>query len=793
MKRATRTAVPGNLVARGRGRDALDTAGGCGRLGHRRVIDNEEERHGPTSHAVHRPVGRPAAGELAEKRGGWGFDGLELACWGDHFDVAAALRDAGYVAGRARAARAPRPAVLGDQQPPRRPGRVRSDRRAPPGRPAARGLGRRRPGGRAPARRRGDEGHRPGRGAARRQGGQRLHRLGDLAPALLLPARTTSTRSSAATRTSPSAGTRSSTSSRPRACGSRLEVHPTEIAYDFVTTRKALDGHRQPRRLRHQLRPEPPRHQFLDSAAFIAEFARPHLPRPRQGLQAPARRALGILGSHLNFGEPGARLGLRLARPRRRRLRGDLPRPQPHRLRGAALGRVGRLRAWTATGARPTRSPSCAAPTSRRRRWPSTPRSRRRPECREVGFATMAGATRGGDDVAADRRRDARLRLHGQGPRQRLQDARLHDLAAAARAASWWRSPGRNEEAVAEAARRYGFATHVTDWRAIVADDRVGAVRQRRARTTSTPSRRSPPPRRASTSSARSRSAATRRVPRDLAARRGRRRQAHVRVQLPLRAGGAARARDDRGRRARRASTTSAARYLQEWGADRRRRSGASTRRLAGSGALGDLGAHVIDLARYLVGEIDVGGRAFTATFQPGREVDDAFEAVVALRGRRDGHDRGLALRPGRKNAFALGDQRHQGLARFDLERLNELQVHLAGSTPGARAQGFRTVLVSEPDHPFWEHWWPQGHIIGWEHTFVHELHHLLDRDPRRRRRRAARRDLRGRLPRRRGLRRDAALGRGRRAARPSPTGRRPPSGRRAGRRRRAGRGARCA
>jgi predicted dehydrogenase len=62
----------------------------------------------------------------------------------------------------------------------------------------------------------------------------------------------------------------------------------------------------------------------------------------------------------------------------------------------------------------------------------------------------------------------------------------------------------------------------------------------------------------------------------------------------------------------------------------------------------------------------------------------------------------------------------------FDLERLNELQVQLTGSSPGARTQGFRTVLVSEPDHPFWEHWWPQGHIIGWEHSFVHELHHVL-------------------------------------------------------------------
>jgi predicted dehydrogenase len=52
--------------------------------------------------------------------------------------------------------------------------------------------------------------------------------------------------------------------------------------------------------------------------------------------------------------------------------------------------------------------------------------------------------------------------------------------------------------------------------------------------------------------------------------------------------------------------------------------------------------------------------------------------------------------------------------------------VSLNGSRPGERAQGFRTVLVSEPDHPFWEHWWPAGHIIGWGDTFVHEIHHLL-------------------------------------------------------------------
>ena len=80
----------------------------------------------------------------------------------------------------------------------------------------------------------------------------------------------------------------------------------------------------------------------------------------------------------------------------------------------------------------------------------------------------------------------------------------------------------------------------------------------------------------------------------------------------------------------------------------------------------------------------------------------------------------------GRKNAFRWEVNGSKGSIAFDLERLNELQVHLEGSTPGASVQGFRTVLVSEAEHPFWEHWWPPGHIIGWEHTFVHELHHLL-------------------------------------------------------------------
>jgi len=171
--------------------------------------------------------------------------------------------------------------------------------------------------------------------------------------------------------------------------------------------------------------------------------------------------------------------------------------------------------------------------------------------------------------------------------------------------------------------------------------------------------------------------------------------------------------------------------YLQEWIADP---AAPMSWRLhaddAGSGALGDLGSHVIDLARYLVGEI-AGVSALTTRFisdRPGGRVsvDDAFEAVIDFEHGAVGTLEASRFCLGRKNALTWEINGSKGSLRFDLERLNELQVHLPGSTPGPRAQGFRTVLVSEADHSLWEHRWPPGHMLGWEHTFVHELHHLL-------------------------------------------------------------------
>jgi predicted dehydrogenase len=163
-------------------------------------------------------------------------------------------------------------------------------------------------------------------------------------------------------------------------------------------------------------------------------------------------------------------------------------------------------------------------------------------------------------------------------------------------------------------------------------------------------------------------------------------------------------------------------RYLQDWGDDPTLATWRFDAEAAGSGALGDLGTHVIDLARYLVGEI-ASVSALVKTFLADREVDDAIEAAVEFENGAVGTIESTRFALGRRNAFQWEINGKEGSLAFDMERLNELQVFKAD---GDRARGFKTVLVSEADHPFWEYWWPPGHIIGWGDTFVHELHHFL-------------------------------------------------------------------
>ncbi|MBV9367332.1 MAG: Gfo/Idh/MocA family oxidoreductase [Solirubrobacterales bacterium] len=282
---------------------------------------------------------------------------------------------------------------------------------------------------------------------------------------------------------------------------------------------------------------------------------------------------------------------------------------------------------------------------------------------------------------------------------------------------------GRNEAAVGEAARRFGFASHVTDWRELIADDRVGLFDN------AGPNNLHGEPTVAAAQSGKhvlcekplGRTAGESYDIWQATARAGVRHMCAFNYRFVpavrlaremLEAGELGEIFHFRGR------------YLQEWGnvdADLWRFDASA----AGSGALGDLGAHVIDLARYLAGEISAVS-ALTATFQPGRTVDDGFEAAVSFEGGAIGTIEATRFALGRKNALSFEINGSRGSIAFDLERLNELQVHLVDSRPGARAQGFRQVLVSEADHPFWQWWWPHGHIIGWEHTFVHEIHHLL-------------------------------------------------------------------
>ncbi len=164
------------------------------------------------------------------------------------------------------------------------------------------------------------------------------------------------------------------------------------------------------------------------------------------------------------------------------------------------------------------------------------------------------------------------------------------------------------------------------------------------------------------------------------------------------------------------------ARYLQDWGDDPSLDTWRFDADAAGSGALGDLMAHVVDLARFLNGEIDA-VMGFTKTFLPGRAVDDAVEAAVEFANGSVGTFEATRFAHGRRNALQWEINGTKGALAFDMERMNELKVFRAD---GDRARGFTTVLVSEAAHPFWEHWWPPGHIIGWGDTFVHELHHML-------------------------------------------------------------------
>jgi predicted dehydrogenase len=178
------------------------------------------------------------------------------------------------------------------------------------------------------------------------------------------------------------------------------------------------------------------------------------------------------------------------------------------------------------------------------------------------------------------------------------------------------------------------------------------------------------------------------------------------------------------------------ARYLQEWIIDPSFQMVWRLRKdVAGSGALGDLGSHIIDLARFLVGEpsaVNAHLKTFIKerpTADGGRDVvdvDDAFMSLFQFQNGAIGTLEASRFALGRKNTNTFEINGSKGSVVFNLEKMNELEVHIPGEQR-KEAQGFTNVLVSESFHPFWANWWPQGHIIGWEHTFVHELNHFIE------------------------------------------------------------------
>lgn len=177
--------------------------------------------------------------------------------------------------------------------------------------------------------------------------------------------------------------------------------------------------------------------------------------------------------------------------------------------------------------------------------------------------------------------------------------------------------------------------------------------------------------------------------------------------------------------------------YLQEWIIDPEfPKVWRLDKKVAGSGALGDLGAHIIDLARFLVGEpTKVMGMAKTFIEErplpdgsgKGKvDVDDAFVALMEFENGALGTLEASRFCQGHKNSEVLEINGEKASIRFNLERLNELEVFYAGEDP-KETRGFHNVLISESYHPYWENWWPHGHMLGWEHSFVHEFHHFFD------------------------------------------------------------------
>nr|WP_296069123.1 Gfo/Idh/MocA family oxidoreductase [uncultured Actinoplanes sp.] len=187
--------------------------------------------------------------------------------------------------------------------------------------------------------------------------------------------------------------------------------------------------------------------------------------------------------------------------------------------------------------------------------------------------------------------------------------------------------------------------------------------------------------------------------------------------------------------------------YLQDWIVDpefplvwRLRKE------VAGSGALGDIGAHIVDMTQFVTGQSITSVSALTETFVKSRPlpsastglsasagsaqfgevtVDDAALFLARLSGGAVATYEATRFATGRKNGLRVEINGSLGSVAFDFERMNELEFY-DGTRPTAE-QGFTRILVTEPEHPYMAAWWPPGHLIGYEHSFTHEMRDLIE------------------------------------------------------------------
>ena len=167
---------------------------------------------------------------------------------------------------------------------------------------------------------------------------------------------------------------------------------------------------------------------------------------------------------------------------------------------------------------------------------------------------------------------------------------------------------------------------------------------------------------------------------------------------------------------------------------------------VAGSGSLGDLGAHIIDVARFLVGEFDrviginktfikerplvermtgLSGKAQSDAPMGEVTVDDATIFLAEFKNGALGSIEATRFANGHKNAMSFEINGSKGSIKFEFERMNELQYFSSEDEEGV--QGFRLIQATEGIHPYMQAWWPAGHVIGYEHTFVHELYEFTE------------------------------------------------------------------